>query len=203
MGNYYNISYTTNEKEDYKVRLCHCGYLPGFVENDAGGYNHCWLKCHCCGASTYDAGGFDYAHERSPKEAREEAVHQWNAKSLEVPASKRYWVADGGIFVREWSRTEYQQHDPETPIIEEIKWYVCSRCGRTLNNIATEDSFQNTWIGPRLKDKITCIKCPLATVYYNPLDKLRGFKKIPTKMRCFELKELEVDGKFITYQIYH
>ena len=68
--------------EEKEILPCdRCGCYPVFIQPQIE-YTDIWLECPVCGRQTRNTGGFHYAMEISLKDAKRDAVNDWNNKKF-------------------------------------------------------------------------------------------------------------------------
>ena len=97
---------------------------------------------------------------------------------------RRYWIRnDDGLVVREWSEEEYENVVPETHIHECVILSQCEHCGSQLHTCFIDQGHCYCWqCYNKNRRNIRYPNCFRATI----------------EMRCLEIGEKEIDGKFVT-----
>lgn len=104
---------------------------------------------------------------------------------------KRYLVTPDNYIDREWTKTEYETHNPQEPIIDKLTWIVCRHCGTPIS------VYRGT---PKLMAPQYCDQCHKQGKYKI---KKHWLADIDTKFRCLEFTEKEIDGKMCQWtQLY-
>ena len=111
----------------------------------------------------------------------------------------RYWMtADCGIIVREWTKGEYNNLNPETHIKEDVLWNICLDCGKPFSPVThtlTDMSGSNA-------NGYFCRYCERKkyNLIFKPKVRNNGYAYLQTELKCYEVGEQEIDGVSVCYQ---
>ena len=112
---------------------------------------------------------------------------------------KRYWMTVcNDICVREWTQDEYNSLDPSAHTKEDVLWNICLDCGKLFSPVThtlTDMSGKNA--GGHF-----CRACENKkyNLIFKPKVRNNGYAYIKTELQCFEVGEMEIDGKPVCYQ---
>ena len=67
------------EEKSLEIIPCECGEYPRF-KRLFDYHTDIWLECPKCGKHTKNTGGYHYASEIPLKDAKEDAIKEWNNK---------------------------------------------------------------------------------------------------------------------------
>ena len=114
----------------------------------------------------------------------------------------RFWVTPDNVVVREWTKDEYDHHNAEICIKEDVLCNVCMNCGKyfsTASRIREDMNGDNPL-------KHFCRECKKKAdnrLFFKPKNRNNGYAYLTMTLRCMETGYRNLDEKTIAYtQIY-
>lgn len=110
----------------------------------------------------------------------------------------RFWVAPDNVVVREWTKDEYDHHNPEICIKEDVLCNVCMNCGKYFSTT----SRTKEGMGGDNTLRRFCRECKKKAdnrVFFRPKNRNNGYAYLTMKLKCMETGYKNVNEKTVAY----